>query len=187
MKTIKLRVVIDTEEDIFRDLEVQEENLLIDFHEEIIKAFDFDGGQMASFFLSDEDWEKGEEYPLVDMSGDDSEAPSMDNTTVGSLLKQKGERLLYVYDFLRMWCFYIEVIDFGKVEKGKKYPQIILSVGKAPDEDSKELDFSHPASNFKFDDEFGDDFSDEFDDGFSSEIDDEFGGFEDIDDYDEFR
>lgn len=178
MTVFKLRVVIDTEDDIFRDIEVTEENTLTEFHNEIIKSYAFDGGQMASFFKTDEDWEKGEEFPLIDMSADpeNSSAKTMNNTTIGELIKDKGDRLLYVYDFLRMWCFFVEVIETRKTQKDEQLPQTTLSIGTAPDEESKDLDFSHPASdlNLDFDDEFGDE-------------DDFGGGFDDIDDYDEFR
>ena len=45
----RFRIILDTHEDVFRDLEIEAEANLEDFHNAITQAFGFEGGEMASF------------------------------------------------------------------------------------------------------------------------------------------
>ncbi|MFT5337166.1 MAG: hypothetical protein ACI9YL_001168 [Luteibaculaceae bacterium] len=136
MPLITLQVLIDHEEDVFRRISIDTSNTLEELHLAILHAFNFNGDQMASFFQSDENWEKGEEFALMAM---DEKTNSMADTTVESLSLTKGSRMLYVYDFLRMWCFYIEVLDLKK--GSQEFPITEYSFGVAPKEEEKDMDF----------------------------------------------
>ena len=65
----RLRVILDndTEDDIFRDIELDKNCNLEDFHNTITQSFGFEGNEMASFYLSDEEWNQGEEISLFDL------------------------------------------------------------------------------------------------------------------------
>lgn len=141
-KIFKFRVILDTEEDIFRDVDIQDDCSFINLHECILQSFEFSGREMASFYRSDEFWEKGEELPLLNMGGAESEAPglAMNDLVLKDHIKQLHERFLYVYDFLRMWCFYVELIEIYEAKEGVTYPIMSYELGKAPSEDSKEID-----------------------------------------------
>ena len=77
IKIFKFRIILDTEEDIIRDIEIQDDCSFINLHECIQQSFGFSGVEMASFYRSDEFWEKGEELPLVDMGGAEHGAPGL--------------------------------------------------------------------------------------------------------------
>lgn len=47
----KFRVILDAEEDIFRDIAILENDTLEDLHNAIVNAFGFDGLEVASFTL----------------------------------------------------------------------------------------------------------------------------------------
>ncbi len=68
MSIYKFRVLIEGEKQVFRDIEIKSDQNFEEFHQSILKAFDFDNEQMASFYLSDYDWNKGQEISLFDMS-----------------------------------------------------------------------------------------------------------------------
>lgn len=183
MNTVVLRVVVDTEEDIFRDIEIRADQNFEELHDAIIKSFEFGGDQMASFYMSNDNWEKGQEIGLMDLSafdGDDS-TPSMKNTSISNFLTDRHQKMLYVYDFLKMWIFYVEVIAINDASTSEVYPKVVREFGAAPDEDAKEVPDLFDGINLDEDDEFGmkdeDDDYDDFDD------DDPFGEFEDSYDY----
>ncbi|PJB14623.1 MAG: hypothetical protein CO118_07650, partial [Flavobacteriales bacterium CG_4_9_14_3_um_filter_32_8] len=69
MNIYKFRVTIEDNSDkvIFRDIEIKSTQTFEDFHQIILKAFNFDNSQMASFYVSDEDWNKAQEIALFDM------------------------------------------------------------------------------------------------------------------------
>ena len=52
----RLRVILDndTEDDIFRDIELDKTSNLEDFHNTISQSFGFEGNEMASFYLTDQ-------------------------------------------------------------------------------------------------------------------------------------
>ena len=54
----RFRVILDndTEDDIFRDIEIYKTNSLEEFHETIINSFGFINNEMASFYISDNEW-----------------------------------------------------------------------------------------------------------------------------------
>lgn len=184
MNTLVLRIVVDTEDDIFRDIEIQKTQNFEDLHDAIIRSFNFGGDQMASFYMSNESWEKGQEIGLMDVSAfdGDNSTPSMRNTMIQDFLYEKNQKMLYVYDFLKMWIFYVEVIHLGETGEGEVYPRVIREFGEAPDENSKEIPDMFDDLDLGLDDEeFGmeddDEDFDEFDD------DDPFGDYEDSYEY----
>ncbi|MGY8941386.1 MAG: IS1096 element passenger TnpR family protein [Flavobacteriales bacterium] len=133
---LKLRVILDTEEDIFRDIEIDMQAPLEHLHLATLDAFEWnDAREMASFYKSNEAWDRGDEIPLMSMS---PELPSMESSTVDELLPDLAARGVYVYDYLRMWCFYLEPLAIAESESGVSYPRLTLEFGKAPDPNSRQ-------------------------------------------------
>ena len=134
----RLRVILDndTKDDIFRDLEIIKDSTLKDLNELILLAFKFNGLEMSSFFTVDDEWNQIDEISLL--SFDDS-TKSMDSEILSDLLNHTNKKLLYIYDFMSMWTFYVELIEEGKSIIGQKYPRIIFSNGDTPVEAPKKL------------------------------------------------
>lgn len=128
--SIKIRVVLDwEEEDVLRDLLLPDHLKLDELHTAILQSFQLSPGEMASFYRSNESWEQGEEIPLMPF---DPEQLSMKDLALNELLIAKEDRMLYVYDFLEMWTFFIEclAIDDINIEQSK----VVLIQGKRPAE-----------------------------------------------------
>ena len=133
---LKLRVILDTEEDIFRDIEIDMQAPLEHLHLATLDAFEWDNArEMASFYKSNEAWDRGDEIPLMSMS---PELPSMESSTVDELLPDLTARGVYVYDYLRMWCFYLEPLAIAEAESGVSYPRLTIEFGKAPNPNSRQ-------------------------------------------------
>jgi hypothetical protein len=135
----KFRVIMDTEQDVFRDIEIETESNFDSLHKALLDAFDFEQGEMASFYLSDEEWSKGLEISLMDMGGVDEDSLSMSTTILSDMVMKPGDKILYVYDFMRMWIFYIELVEVKKDKPSTIYPRVALAFGDAPSQDSKEF------------------------------------------------
>lgn len=151
----KFRVIIDTEQDVFRDIEIETTATFEKLHDAILDAFDFESGEMASFYMSNESWEKGLEIPLMDMAGD--AALSMKSTTLSEMVSKPSDKVLYIYDFMRMWIFYVELMEVKKDKPSTIYPRVALVFGDAPSQDSKEMDlFGSEFSEEEFNEMHGD-------------------------------
>lgn len=130
----RFRVILDTEEDVFRDLEIDQQASLEDFHNAINQSFGFDGGEMASFYKSDDQWNQGQEISLFDMSDGTSEVRLMSETLVEDVISEAETRMLYVYDFFSMWRFMVELGEIAEREEGVIYPNLLFVHGQIPDQ-----------------------------------------------------
>lgn len=160
----KIRAILDVENDVIRDIVIDSSTDLESLHSQIAKAFGFNGQEMASFYRSDNDWNQGEEFPLFDMG----DAVAMKDCNIIDVLNQIGNKMIYVYDFMAMWTFYIELMD-TEVENNDKLPNISFAFGDAP-ETAPEKEFTADDTSLDF--------------GFEDEEMNGFGDFENIDDYD---
>ena len=131
----RFRVILDndTEEDVFRDLEIRETDSLEDLHNIITQSFGFDGTEMASFYISDDEWNQGEEISLFDLS-DAGGARLMNETTINDVVHEAQTKLIYVYDFLSMWTFFVELAEIVEEAEGNDYPNLMFVHGQIPDE-----------------------------------------------------
>lgn len=154
----RFRVILDndTEEDIFRDFEIRESDTLEDLHNVITQCFGFDGTEMASFYLSDDEWNQGEEISLFDMSDGLNDVKLMNETNLSDTVHEAQTKLIYVYDFMNMWTFFVELAEIVEVAEGVDYPNLMYVQGQVPTEAPDKI--FEAESNDDYDD-FDDDFN----------------------------
>ena len=125
----RIRIILDVEADVLRDIEIEAKCTLKNLHEAITKSFGFLGNELASFYESDKDWKQGKELPLFSI--DDN--ATMENVKLDQIFIGSQKRLIYVYDFLNMWTFYVELKESGEIIPGVNYPNLIHSQGDVPE------------------------------------------------------
>jgi len=155
----RFRAILDTEDDVFRDIEIDQEAMLEDFSNAINQAFGFDGVEMASFYTADDQWEQGDEISQFDMSEGEEPVRLMNETRIEDVINHTDTKLIYVYDFLNMWRFLVEFAEEVEREDGMSYPNLMFASGQVP-EQAPELDFTQDLGQ---DDEDDDEFDDDFD------------------------
>lgn len=153
----KIRIILDTKEDVIRTLLVDDQISLETLHYTIAKSFGFNGQEMASFYLTDDDWTQGEEIPLFNMS-DDGMGLAMNTAILNEVLPNEGDKLIYVYDFLALWTFYVEILETSPNHEAD-LPKTILAIGEIPEE-APEKEFS--SDRFEDMDLDDDSFSEDF-------------------------
>lgn len=156
----RFRIILDTDEDVFRDIEIQASATLEDFHNAIVQAFGFDGLEMASFYKSNELWEEGEEICLFDLGDEPGRIRTMSETFIDDVVSRTETKLIYVYDFLSMWTFMVELADIVEIEDGVMYPNLMFVHGQIPAV-APEKEFT--SERIDGDDDFDSDFDEEFD------------------------
>ncbi len=164
MAGLKFRVLLDSKDknEIFRDILISDKDTFESLYKAILDAYNFTQDQMASFYMSNDNWDKGHEISLFDMSfGEDPDQilPGvMTNSVIGDFIQESDQKIILVHDFLRMWIFLIELIGYS--ESTPDAPKNVLSVGNAPSEDSKSADgeglqFETESDEDEDEDEFG--------------------------------
>ncbi|MCL4281786.1 MAG: hypothetical protein KJZ58_05925 [Flavobacteriales bacterium] len=146
MSIYRFRVLIDHSSEAFRDIEIASEQTFLEFHNAIKEAFGFKGQEMACFYVSDADWNKGIEVPLADMGfAEEGQVPLlMHEVEVGDHVRDPDQRFVYAYDFLHMWMFLVERIGTTEPEPDATYPRVVMAMGHAPDEHAKDDDLEDP-------------------------------------------
>ena len=127
----RFRIILDVNEDVLRDIEIEETATLEELHHAITQAFGFLGNEMASFYRSDQEWTQGEEMSLEAM---DPTQESFGDQALNSVICADQHHLIYVYDFLNLWTFFVELMEVGETITGTTYPNLIYAQGEVPEE-----------------------------------------------------
>lgn len=137
----KFRMLSGEDKAFLRDYEIDAEDSFINLHKQIQNNLHFDSSQLASFFLTDEQWNKGLELTLLDMRNDSGPvAIPMESIKITDLIKKRNQRLLYVYDILTDNALFLELLDVFPAVKGVKYPICSASIGDAPEQSIQDID-----------------------------------------------
>ena len=169
----KFRVILDSEEDVFRDIAIFAEDTLEDLHNAIFNSFGFDGMDVASFYTCDETWNQEDEISLFDTGDVIGEQKIMTDYRLSDILDKENTKIIYVYDFINMWTFLVELAAIEEEVAGNSYPETIFSHGEIPDE----------AMEKSFESENADSYNDEYQDGLDEDDLDMFGDEDSFEDY----
>jgi len=126
----RIRIILDVKEDVFRDIEIEATSTLEDLHHAITQSFGFLGNEMASFYKSNESWYQGEELPLESMEN----GCNMRDEPLNKVFTSSQNHLIYVYDFLNLWTFFVELKETADIISSSSYPNLIYSKGDVPEE-----------------------------------------------------
>lgn len=136
MAILKFRVYWEEEDAIYRDVLVKHTQHFSDFHQIILKAFEFDQKHDATFFRSNEKWQRGREISKEVYQKEYPVAPLlMDETTIGSEIMDTNQHFIYLYDFNKAWTFLVELIQVIKnadADMNLEYPFISRVEGVGP-------------------------------------------------------
>jgi hypothetical protein len=143
----RIRIILDVEEDVLRDIEIEATATLEELHLAITQSFGFLGNEMASFYKSDASWQQGEELPLEYME----QGPNMREEPLNTVFTPAQHHLIYVYDFLNLWTFFVELKEVGEALSGMSYPNLIHSQGEVPEEAPEKLFEAEDETHFDTD------------------------------------
>lgn len=134
MAILKFRVYLEEDESVYRDIVIRHTQHFSDLHETILKSYEFDNKHKATFFRSNDHWQRGREISL-EVYDKEYKAPPllMGETTIGSEIRDPNQRFIYLYDFNKNWTFLLELINVSKEENPKiTYPATSRVEGIAP-------------------------------------------------------
>lgn len=175
MPALKFRVLLDSikQEEIFRDIIINDSDNFQSLYNCILSSFGFDDNEMASFYVSDFEWNKGDEISLMDMTFGEEDPPVeiMSETLIRHHIESPKQRYILVHNFMDMWIFLIEMQEISSKEVTE--PEVSLSVGALTEElrktkkiENEDLQFSteemESEGEMDFEDDYDEDDLDEF-------------------------
>jgi hypothetical protein len=134
MAILKFRIYWEDDDSVYRDVAVKHSQTFFDLHSIILKCFEFDTKHEATFFRSNDNWQRGKEITLEKYDKVYKAEPLlMKDCTIGSEIKNPNQKFIYVYDFHKNWTFLVELINVNKEENHKiSYPTCSRSEGIGP-------------------------------------------------------
>ena len=182
MAILKFRVYLEEDDTVYRDVAIKHTQSFYELHQCILKGYEFDSIHEASFYRSNDLWQRGRAISLEKYDGVEYKVEPLDmiGTSIGSEIKDTEQKFIYVYDFKKNWTFHIQLINVTKEENPKlTYPTITRKEGIGPSQYGIKSILGDKFADIeeKYDlSAIGEGFSDEGED--EGEQDDEFGGEE---------
>ena len=128
---LKFRIILNVKEDVLRDIVIDSGTSLIEFSKIISTEFGFDSSEISTFHNTDDNWEQLDEIKIFKIDDKDE---IMDNIPISNFFISKSDKLIFIYDFLNYWTFFIELYEVGDFIKDHSKYFVINSIGKVPKE-----------------------------------------------------
>jgi hypothetical protein len=134
MAILRFRIYWEEDDSVYRDILIKHSHTFSDLHHEILRCFEFDNKHKATFYRSNDKWQRGKEITLEKYDKKYVAEPLlMNETTIGSEIKDTNQKFIYVYDFAKNWTFMVELINVNKEENNKiTYPTCARNEGVGP-------------------------------------------------------
>jgi len=146
---IILQIYLEHKDDVIRNIEISTNKSLRELHFEIIRSLELSENEIASFYLTDENFNLVQEIPLFKIDDKQENLIEMNEIKIGSVFTNINCQLIYVYDFMKMWRFLVSYIADSETENNKN--QIVNQVGKMPKEANEIIFESDNDLNESFD------------------------------------
>ncbi|MCX6210339.1 MAG: hypothetical protein NTZ59_12785 [Bacteroidetes bacterium] len=106
----------------------------LDLHYAILKSYDFDNKHEATFYRSNDNWQRGREISFSEYEKEYLATPLlMKDTKIGTEIKDTNQRFIYEYDFVKKWTFLVELFNISKeVDILLDYPAMTRKEGIGP-------------------------------------------------------
>jgi len=134
MAVLKFRIYFEEDDSIYRDVAIKHTQTFLQLHQVILKSYEFDNKHQATFYRSNDNWQRGREISFAKYEKPYKVPPLlMESTAIGTEIKDPNQKFVFVYDFVKNWSFLVELINVSKEESSKiDYPAVIKSEGIAP-------------------------------------------------------
>jgi len=133
---LKLRVILNVKTDVLRDIIIDSKVTLKEMSDIISESFGFDSTEISTYHHTNEDWELLEEIKIFKIDESDI---SMENSPISDFLQFNGDKIIFIYDFLNYWTFFIELFDLDENVEDKFKFKCINSIGTVPSEAPSEI------------------------------------------------
>jgi predicted component of type VI protein secretion system len=141
MHIYRFKIRFEDQDEFHREVEVRADQTFEDFHQAIVANLKLDPTTLSSFFTCNDKFRKKQEICLVDMdpepeeeAGEGKPVFTMADSKLGRFIDDPHQKLLFVYDYLNNWTFYIELLRILPADKNTVYPRIHRSEGEIPRE-----------------------------------------------------
>lgn len=133
MAIYRFSVIFEDYDEVIREIDMLSKHTFLDFHEAIHRATGYNPALSSSFYVSNDQWKKGEEIAFLPTERKISQGVTeMENAKLSRFVNDPHQKFYYTYNFERPYDFHIQLIKILKEEEGVEYPVLVNSVGIVP-------------------------------------------------------
>ena len=129
----RIKFISDEVDGFLREIKIDSDATFLDLNKAILESCGYPDDQMTSFYICDEEWERGQQITREDMGvGDaDEDIYVMDETRLSEFIEDEEQHLEFVFDPFADRCFFLDVKEVIPGENLKNY-EITRVKGHAP-------------------------------------------------------
>ncbi len=128
VQTYTFKVTYLRDPNVWRTIEIAENQTLDDLHYAILGSVDFDSDHLYSFFMSGKAWDRATEYA----SPYGEERRSAARVKIGDLRLRMKQRFLYLFDYGDEHRFEVQLVATNPDAPKGDYPKVVKKHGQAP-------------------------------------------------------
>jgi len=130
----RFRLVFEDYDEVIRDFEIKSTQFFSDLHSAIQTAIGFDNLRPSSFYMSNDNWIKGQEISTeIRKNKAGEESVLMENSRLCDFIADPHQKIYYVCDFDANWTFNIELMKIlPAADANKEYPICVKTAGSPP-------------------------------------------------------
>jgi hypothetical protein len=134
MALYRFRVTFEDYDDVMREIDVKSNQTFEDLHRAIHQSTGYNPEFSSSFYISNDQWTKGEEITyLPSQKRIDRGVSLMNKVKLLSFIDDPHQKFYYTFNFDRPFDFHVELMKIILEDTpGVTYPSVVRSVGEAP-------------------------------------------------------
>lgn len=141
----------DEVDDFKREIKIDADATFADLNKAIIASVGYKEGEITSFFICNDNWEKELEITAMEMdTSSDIDSYVMSETVLGDLLEDERQKLLYIFDFMTERGLFMELRE---IIPGQNQEEAVCTISKgiAPPQFVDFNDFEAKAKSTTYD------------------------------------
>lgn len=133
MAVYRFRVTFEDYDEVIREIDILSKQSFLDLHEAIHRATGYPHDKPSSFYISNDQWKKGQEIAYLPTNKKKSDGVvEMETARLSKFVNDPHQKFYYTYNFERPYDFHVQLIKILKEEEGQSYPLTFRSQGAAP-------------------------------------------------------
>lgn len=129
----RIKLISDEVDGFLREYKIDSEATFLDLNKAVLASCGYPDDQMTSFYMCDEEWQRGEQITREDMEtgSADEDIYVMEKTRLSDFIEDEDQRLEFVFDPFSDRCFYLDVVE---VLPGEHLSEaaVVRAKGEAP-------------------------------------------------------
>ena len=134
MAVYRFRIAFEDYDDVIREIDIKSNQTFEDLHRAIHQAIGYNPDYPSSFYVSNDQWTKGEEFTFMpNQRRIDRGVTLMEKVKLSSQLDDPHQKFYYTFNFDRPFDFHVELMKIILEDApGVTYPSVAKASGEAP-------------------------------------------------------